>query len=167
MKTIKKKRKNSRSKGSRFERHIAKDFSDWCGFVCKRTPLSGGWAKTGDVTPKSPKDMVEFIFCVELKHQEGWSFSSSFLGGKPNKQINSWWNQCTADARKSNRIPLLIFTKNFDQVYCMCETKLFKRADLKAVTTVLVSIPKFRIFLWDDLRKIPYLEIKQRIGEQL
>lgn len=160
-----KKRKNSRSKGSRFERMIAKDFSQWCGFTCKRTPLSGGWAKTGDVTPKNPKDMVGFIFCTELKHQEGWSFSSSFLGRQLNKQVRKWWNQCQGDAKKSNRIPLLVFTKNFDQVYCMCETKFFKRVGLKEVATVLISIPNFRIFLWEDLQKIPYQEIKQRIGE--
>jgi hypothetical protein len=162
-----KKRMNSRSKGSRFERAIAKDFSKWCGFTCKRTPMSGGWAKTGDVTPKRPKDMVEFIFCAELKHQEGWSFSNSFLGKSPNKQIAKWWGQCQADAKKSDRIPILIFTKNFDQIYCMCETSFFRKAKLKEVATILISIPKFRIFLWDDFRKIPYSEIKKRSGGSL
>lgn len=46
---------NGRNKGANFERVIAKQLSEWCGFTITRTPSSGGWAKTGDITPKDPK----------------------------------------------------------------------------------------------------------------
>jgi len=160
---VKKKRKNSRRKGCDFERKIAKDFTDWCGFSCKRTPMSGGWSKTGDVTPRDPEQMVDFIFNTELKNQEGWSFSSSFLGDSVSKQIKKWWSQCSADAKDSGRIPLLIFTKSYDRIYCMARASFFNKVGLKVVAKKVVMIPNFRIFLWEDLLTIPYEEIKMRV----
>ena len=41
-------RKNSRNKGSRFERTIAKAWETWTGYKFSRTPGSGGWAKAKD-----------------------------------------------------------------------------------------------------------------------
>ena len=38
---------NSRAKGARFERKIAKQFEEAWGVVAVRTPLSGGWGKIG------------------------------------------------------------------------------------------------------------------------
>ena len=159
-----KKRKNSRAKGNRFERLIAKDFTDWCGFLCTRTPLSGGWAKTGDITPRDPKHMVDFIFSPELKNVEGWDFSSAFFCTPVGPTIKKWWRQCDTDAALSKKIPILIFTKSYDHIYCMITESLFDLIGLEEVTKKFLIIPNFRIVLWDDFKKIPYQEITKRVG---
>lgn len=159
-----KKRKNSREKGNRFERQIAKDFSNWCGFPCKRTPMSGGWSKTGDVTPRDPEQMVDFIFNPELKHVENWTFSAGFFGSGISKQIKRWWDQCVKDSKETGRIPLLIFTKNYDNIYCMTRAGFFHKVGLHKVTKRVLVVPRYRVFLWDELLKIPYKEIAEKVG---
>lgn len=52
-------RKNSRNKGSRFERTIAKAWESWTGYKFSRTPGSGGWAKA--------KDAMGDLVCTDEK----------------------------------------------------------------------------------------------------
>jgi len=157
------KRVNGRAKGASFERRIAKQISEWCGFHCVRTPMSGGWCKTGDVTPKDPKDMVGFIFNMELKKQEKWNFTQLFqmpLSGK----FKSWWNQCIDDAKKSKRIPVLIFTKNHEQVFCALRKEEFRKLKLNTGTNAYLRIGGLRVCLWQDILNIPYQVVLDRLG---
>ncbi|QKE56350.1 holliday junction resolvase [Bacillus phage YungSlug] len=115
----KKKRKNSRAKGSKFERDIAKALTDWWGEEFHRVPASGGlrWGKdnrvVGDIVPPPNSD---FPFSIECKKHEGWDLSYILrnMGEFPN-----WWAQCTRDAYKVDKIPLLIFSKNRSPIYFM------------------------------------------------
>jgi len=127
MKKKKKKRKNSRAKGATFERDTAKLFSEWTGIQFRRTPMSGGWAKTGDITPVNPKEMDSFRFNVECKNQQVWSFGDLIKDIHNNDGIESWWIQAANDGEKSKRIPLLVFTRNFDVSYIMLTENLYKR----------------------------------------
>lgn len=60
-------RKNSRNKGSRFERTIAKAWESWTGYKFSRTPGSGGWAKA--------KDAMGDLVCTDEKHSRRFPFS--------------------------------------------------------------------------------------------
>ena len=93
-------RKNSRNKGSRFERTIAKAWETWTGYKFSRTPGSGGWAKA--------KDAMGDLVC---KNYQEIKFEHILLGLKSCKII-SFWEQATKDAKRAGKIPILIMRYN-------------------------------------------------------
>lgn len=151
----------ARQKGQTFERAIAKQITDWSGIECRRTPLSGGWNKIGDVTPKDPKQMSTFPFTLELKNQESWTphmFLKISNSKDLPKMIANWWNQCCDDAKKSKRkvIPLLLFTKANYPVFLMLKTNDFLRLHLHHLEKPNIVCGDLRVMLWEELVKIPY-----------
>lgn len=152
---------NGRNKGGTFERNVAKQVSTWTGVAFARTPLSGGWNQQGDITPKDPEEMVDFPFNLELKNQEVLSVPAIF-NMKDNQTIRAWWQQCVDDAKKSKRIPMLIFTKSRTPVFLLMRKKDFDRMGLSSLKTVLVQ-GKMRVVLWDDFLAIPYNTIFERL----
>ena len=128
--------KKSKIKGNTFEREISKLFTKWWndgmfnGSFYK-TPASGGLRQgnregtVGDlVTPEG------FTCTIECKNQEAWDYRELFQQtiakaprliqkgknkGKPNspKGIGEFWFQACDEANRANRIPLLVFTKNY------------------------------------------------------
>lgn len=111
----------SRQKGSNFERKVAKQLSLWWGHTFHRTPGSGSlhWQSennvAGDIvaTPSSG-----FPFVCECKNQEAgnWTLESVVLG---KHDVKYWWQQVVADARRVDRVPLLIFTRNRSDEFIM------------------------------------------------
>ena len=83
-----------------------------------RTPMSGGsqlkigWGMAGDIVCNDP----DFPFHVEAKNQEAWKLVH--LLEDKGKVLNDWWWQCISDC-PANKIPLLMFTKNYRPDYCM------------------------------------------------
>ena len=164
---------HGRNKGSTFERKVANDFTKWCSVHFTRTPSSGGWNKTGDITPKDPKAMVGFPFNVECKNQE--SFSSTMLigcaGTKPTKTIAKWWKQTTDDATKSKKIPLLIMSCARESVFVMMHKEMFVKLKLiKKATFSLKIKPKkgghLRVMLWSDFLKTDYPAVVLRLDRK-
>jgi hypothetical protein len=105
---------NSRSKGARAERKLAKLFAVWWGADFARTPLSGGfstkqfredWNAAGDLVTPDPS----FPFCVESKHVEGWHIEQLLTA--PRSDIYRWWFQTTQETPEGH-LPLLVFTRN-------------------------------------------------------
>jgi len=108
-------RKNSRNKGSRFERTIAKAWESWTGYKFSRTPGSGGWAKAkdamGDLICTDEKHSRRFPFSIECKNYQDIKFEHILLGLKSCK-IMSFWEQAKRDAKRANKIPILIMRYN-------------------------------------------------------
>ena len=108
-------RKNSRNKGSRFERTIAKAWESWTGYKFSRTPGSGGWAKAkdamGDLVCTDEKHSRRFPFSIECKNYQEIKFEHILLGLKSCKII-SFWEQATKDAKHAGKIPILIMRYN-------------------------------------------------------
>lgn len=118
---------NGRTKGHTFERKMAKVFSEWSGTELRRTPMSGGWQKTGDITAVKPEDLVIWPLNIECKSYAKDTFHLEDLLKKKNGgPIVKWWKQCIKDADISNRMPLLVFTQNRDIVYVMGYYEDFK-----------------------------------------
>lgn len=110
-----KKKINARVKGATFERRVAKAFSELYGFEIARTPGSGAWNSSGDLTPKDPRDFEKWDLSIECKNNEGWNMKQIFeIRSEEDmpKVFLSWWNQCLKDAQKYDRKPLVVFTKN-------------------------------------------------------
>ena len=148
-----------RAKGARFENDIARQVTLWTGMKFTRSPSSGGWAKTGDITPKNPEHMVQFPFNMELKNNEILEFSNIFHAHKNKKMpIRKWWKQAFQDAKKSGKIPVLVFTKSREEVFCMVQQDIFFRLGLDK-TAVQVHMGKHNVVLWQDLLNIPYKDV--------
>ena len=112
----KKKRKNSKAKGSTFERNIAKILNDrFNTSEFSRSPGSGAFATThtlpehlkiyGDlITPQN------FKYCIECKK----GYNNLNLYSLYNYS-SEWWGfleQCEKDSDKCGRIPMVIFKQD-------------------------------------------------------
>lgn len=108
---------NSRNKGSRAERNVAKLFEAWTGRTFAKTPSSGGlqWKTTnskGDIV--CTKEGHFFPFCIEVKFHSDIRFEHFMLDfkGKKSNQIHDWWAQCSRDAKIAKKVPMLLMRYN-------------------------------------------------------
>lgn len=114
--------KMSRDKGSRFEREVAHQLTEWTGRQFRRTPMSGAyggdWGLAGDIMcePGAP----HFPWTMELKNVEGWSLEQLATDTGP---FGRWMDQAYGENRSrptvtgSRNFPVLVFTKNRSLVY--------------------------------------------------
>lgn len=108
---------NSRSKGNRFERVIAKWFQEWTSYEFGRVPGSGSlrWKKTdnitGDIVCTDDKHARRFPFNIECKSYQELKFEHLLLGVKTCK-IKGFWEQSSTDAKRSNKVPMLVLKYN-------------------------------------------------------
>ena len=114
---------NGKSKGSAFEREIARFLTLWCSGQTEtlhfwRSPGSGSVATVsrhmnigGDIVSLTPEaDVFTNLFSVELK--KGYPDTDFFHYFKKAKfNIESFWRQCCKDAQKANKQPMLIYKK--------------------------------------------------------
>ena len=96
--------KRSKTKGSNYERDVAKKFRTQYGEELTRTPQSGGFAKKstkadefrGDIV--SLDENVELVLHIECKNAKTWS-------------LPAWFTQAESDCPKG-RVPCVIFHKH-------------------------------------------------------
>jgi hypothetical protein len=108
---------NSKVKGNRNELEVTKLLSDWTGHEFTRVPMSGGlrWKNRmdicGDVINVDPG--FSFPFSVEAKSYKNLGLPVG-LGRtlRSNSIIYRFFDQCSSDAKASNKIPLLIVREN-------------------------------------------------------
>lgn len=158
-----------RSKGNKFENQTAKQITEWTGVEFKRTPMSGGWAKTGDITPKNPKAMIDFPFTIECKNNESFNAGGLIQSAKEGtlpKNVKSWWKQCTDDSKKSKKIPLLVMTKAREPVYVMMFRTTFNGLDLMKNCSAVIRFAGLRVMLWEEFLAKPYEEIVEVLGDK-
>lgn len=104
---------NSKAKGSSNERRAALWLLAWTGVKFERTPASGGlrWLDAsriaGDVV--APSDF-DFKFCVEVKSREKIDITGSLK--RSNANVYKFWEQASNDAKRVNRIPMLMMREN-------------------------------------------------------
>lgn len=156
-------RKNSRNKGSRFERAIAKAFESWTGYKFSRTPGSGGWAKAkdamGDLVCTDEKHSRKFPLSIECKNYQEIKFEHLILGNKTCK-IHDFWEQATRDAKRANKMPVLIMRYNsmpkgeaFFVVDSEFTTWLLANYDLKVMTIRIPGI-NIGVFMFKEIQKV-------------
>lgn len=108
-----------KAKGSRFEREYAKKISLWLtndksSETVWRSSNSGGRATvnnskkfSGDLVSLSEESKPFFdIFSIELKN---YNKIDMLDFTKKNFLLYQWWDQASEDAKRSNKIPLLIY----------------------------------------------------------
>lgn len=148
---------NSKAKGSTFERKLAKMLSKWSGHNFVRTPMSGAMYHyhndsrvISDIVP--PSTLKGWAFSIEAKNVEcPWDFNT-FLEGS-SLTLKSHWKQCIDDATRENLVPLLVFTKNYRDIYMMVDTSTWDDLDLDLphlsikVEDISTVVCKFSSFL--------------------
>ena len=109
---------NSKNKGSKNERGVAKLFQEWTNYEFARTPQSGGlhWQKkntVGDIVCIDEKHGRKFPFSIECKFHQELDFSHLIDGtiGKGSNKVVHFWEQCLRDAEKVNKVPILFMRK--------------------------------------------------------
>lgn len=96
--------KRSKRKGSSYERTIAEKFRDRYGLNLKRTPQSGGFAKSTSKARDFRGDIVlleddkDFLLHCECKNTQTWS-------------LPAWLRQSEGDCPEG-KVPLVIFHKH-------------------------------------------------------
>lgn len=96
--------KRSKTKGSNYEREVAKKFKSQYNEELTRTPQSGGFAKKstkadefrGDIV--SLNEEVDLFLHIECKNTKTWS-------------LPAWFEQAESDAPKG-KVPCVIFHKH-------------------------------------------------------
>jgi len=147
--TEKKKRVNSKQKGSEYERKIAKILSKYWGEDFHRTPMSGGlhWKEdnrvAGDIV--TPPESV-YPFTTECKKRQEWSMDQLLKG---TGEIEEWWNQAVGDSVRVKLKPLVIFAKNFSPDFMMLRYEDFKPLEDK------IESPKFNYFVVNSPKHEP------------
>lgn len=162
--------KSSR-KGSGYERNIANNYlTDWCEFEIIRTPMSGAWAGTSaDLIPRRRDDYNLFPLTIECKKTESWDFFQ--ILNEQGVFHTEWLPQLSRELYSDieqtgiqNRIPLLIFSKNFRPDYiaipnmfvskiALTKTNVFVRTDYNQDYHPSFGIG-FRIFKLEDFISI-------------
>ena len=147
LKKLKKpKRVNSKAKGGAFERQIAKMLNEQ--FDTKefsRTPGSGAFATThqlpehitvaGDlITP------LNFKFCIECK--KGYNDQTIYSLLDYNSKIWQFIEQCERDAKKMNKLPMIIYKQDRKDILVITYKDMF--------TTMIPSITIFK----DDVERL-------------
>lgn len=102
---------NSRKKGNKNERTAAAMVSTWTGRKFARTPSSGGlqWKASfvkGDII--CSEDSHYCPLCFEIKAHKEIDFSHLLNPKIKNVKILEFWAQCTRDAEKCKKLPILM-----------------------------------------------------------
>lgn len=106
---------NSKKKGNRFERVVAKYFTDWSGFKFGRTPGSGSFHNNrdlgSDLICNDDKHKNRCCISIECKNYQDIRFEHVLLGNKRCK-IFSFWDQASRDAKRTKKFPILCMRYN-------------------------------------------------------
>lgn len=159
----KKKRVNSKKKGSGFEGHISKVLGEHLAPMKFRRSQSSG-AILGGVNEKFMEHFSEdaktlFIGDVvptneaDIMRDKGWklrfALECKFYKTAPNLEhmfndpnILSWFEQARTDAAKISKIPLLIFKYNHTEIYCAIDPALISQPGTLTKTMKVGREPK-------------------------
>ena len=137
----------SRNKGNKNENRLAKKLDEWFYShelenwdevfphltemkgskrrIIRRTPMSGGWSKCGDlkVDPEFNKFIPEFPFFVEAKDEKKLD-ALQILNGTGS--IYGYLKQAEEENNGKNPITAVIFTTSFKPDYCVVSDIDFK-----------------------------------------
>tara|TARA_R110000823_G_scaffold302375_1_gene423571 strand:- start:19 stop:531 length:513 start_codon:yes stop_codon:yes gene_type:complete len=149
----KKKRVNSRAKGSTFERSIAKILNDrFKTTEFSRTPGSGAFATTHTLPDylKIYGDLItplNFKYCIECKK----GYNKENLYSLYNYSSDTWKfiDQCEKDSEKCQKIPMVIFKQDRQKTLAIVPYNIIYKSN--NYIEIHKEEKRYRIYLFDDL----------------
>lgn len=163
--------KSSRDKGSRFERKIAKLFSDAFNMNIRRVPLSGGLDIKSDLY--CPED-DSFPYFVECKNRKSFRFDSlfdysselfNFLDIAYKHSLEAYISK----KYKKKQFAILVFTGgNFKSTYVMCTSTEGYDILLDAINPIIYARNRCIVRIEDFLQKCnkKKLQLKEVISQE-
>ena len=150
----KKKKVNSRAKGSTFERQIAKMLNE--KFDTKefsRTPGSGAFATTHNLPDhlKMYGDLItpqDFRFCIECK--KGYNQINLYSLLDYSSKLWEFVDQCQKDSDKCGREPLVIFKQDRQRALAIVDYNIIVDSNNIVLEK---DKKKYRIYYLDDIIK--------------
>lgn len=154
----KKKKKNSRAKGSTFERQVAKLLNERLGTTeFSRTPGSGAFATTHSLPDhlKIYGDLItpqNFKYCIECK--KGYNNINLYSLYNNSSDLWKFINQCQKDADKCGRKPLVIFKQDRQPTLAILPYNVVPTSKYYTLTlSDKDGMYKYTIYLFDELLK--------------
>lgn len=158
----KKKRINSKAKGSAFERSIAKILNNRFNTTeFSRTPGSGAFATTHSL-PEHLKiygDLItphNFKYCIECKC--GYNTESLYSLYNYSSDFWKFVDQCEKDSEKCQKMPMVIFKQNRQKTLAIVPYNIIYKSN--KYIEIHKEEKRYKIYLFDDLlREDDYLWI--------
>ena len=105
--------RGSRMKGAKFERKLADILSEKFGVVVKRSGAQEQWKHgKGDVEANPNEETIVHRFFWEAKKRESWA-------------ILKWYKKAVNDATPSGKIPVVVASKNQEDMYAFLKLSDF------------------------------------------
>ena len=151
----KKKKVNSRAKGSTFERSIAKMFNDrFKTAEFSRTPGSGAFATTHTLPDylKSYGDLItpmNFKYCIECK--KGYNKENLYSLYNYSSDFWKFVEQCEKDSEKCQKIPMVIFKQDRQKTLAIVPYNIIYKSN--NYIEIHKEEKRYKIYLFDDLLK--------------
>jgi Holliday junction resolvase len=152
----KKKKVNSRTKGSTFERQIAKMLNE--KFSTKefsRTPGSGAFATTHSLPDhlKIYGDLItpqNFKFCIECK--KGYNQVNHYSLLDYSSKLWEFIDQCQKDSEKCGKIPMVIFKQDRQRTLVITDSNNISMNYYPSIE-IKKEHRKYKIYYLEDLLK--------------
>lgn len=133
--------KNPKEKGNNHERKVAKMLSEWAGVKFNRTPMSGAlrWGNDRRVVSDivAPLSIGNWPFSIEAKCVEcSWELNT-FIEGT-SQTLKEHWEQCLLDANREELLPMLVFTKNYRDIFMMITKDVFNQLEIEPESYISV-----------------------------
>jgi Holliday junction resolvase len=151
----KKKKVNSRAKGSTFERSIAKMFNDrFKTTEFSRTPGSGAFATTHSLPDylKIYGDLItpmNFKYCIECK--KGYNKENLYSLYNYSSDFWKFVEQCEKDSEKCQKIPMVIFKQDRQKTLAIVPYNIIYKSN--NYIEIHKEEKRYKIYLFDDLLK--------------
>lgn len=171
---------NSKKKGNKFERIVAKLWSNWTGYEFNRTPQSGGlhWKNSenvvSDIICSDPIHSRRFQFSIEAKCHKDINFEHLLLNVK--SKIREFWKQASHDGDRTSKIPILMMRYNGmpkDESFFVVNQflgRILLKFPLKSAYLYVYSSDEecLYIFLTSDImQNVPYKELHKIVKHNL
>lgn len=162
---------NSKQKGSSFELKVAKLLTEWSGYEFHRTPMSGAlhWANdnrvVSDIVP--PQNLVDegWPFSIECKKVESSWELNTFLEGTA--QFWKHWKQCLEDANRENMVPMLIFSKNYREIYVAIQQEIYQSMRVEVQNAAYIQYQDQKLSIFQLKTFLSQVTCEELIGFQL
>lgn len=149
----KKKKVNSRAKGSTFERQIAKILNDRLGTTeFSRTPGSGAFATTHSLPDhlKIYGDLItpqNFKYCLECK--KGYNNQNLYSLYNHSSDFWKFIEQCQKDSEKCGKIPMVIFKQDRQPTLAIIPSNVVVESN--NYIEIHKESQYYRVYMFDDL----------------
>jgi len=76
--------------------------------------------------PKKASRRIRIPLSFEAKCAESWDFVQLFKDSDKGP-LHAWWAQASADAKSTDKLPALVFTRNYVPVFIMVRTSTLNK----------------------------------------